>query len=271
MSTAPSPRRRSVTGAFRDVSVAWKLRIVAVVVCTLLAAVGLIGLLYLGSSQDRLDALYSRNLLSVQSLGAMSADYKQIRIEVRGLALAQTDADAATAASRITDALKTLDETWQTFLTRSADPAGKPDRAGFEAAWADYQKALNEQVIPAGRARNLAEFNRLQREVIEPIAARIATSLDNLIEQQNTAAEAALDQSRSEYGDARLLLLGPDEPLSVCIARKSALTASGPSGADSSSSSPSSKSCTSSRASVMNVSSASRMSSSFTPPPPDQG
>ncbi|MGI5240887.1 methyl-accepting chemotaxis protein [Dactylosporangium sp. CA-139066] len=208
MTTAPSPRRRSVTAVFRDVSVAWKLRIVAVVVCALLAAVGLIGLLYLGSSQTRLDELYNRNLRAVQNLGEAQADYRQLRFDVRGLALAQGDSEQAAAAQRIADATKGLDDSWKGFVAHNDDAATRQSRADFESAWSDYQKILNGKMIPAARAGNIVEFNRITREEVEPIVQRIDAAVQSLVAQQDTAAKAALDVSRSNYNSARLLLIG---------------------------------------------------------------
>ncbi|WP_433605360.1 methyl-accepting chemotaxis protein [Dactylosporangium sp. CA-139114] len=197
----------SIGSAFRNVSVAWKLRIVAIVVCALLAAVGLIGLFYLGSSQDRLNALYHRNLQSVQLLDDVAGDYLQVRFQVRGLALAQGDTETAAAEQKITEAVAGLNQSWQAYVARNADAASKADRAAFEAAWSDYQKVLNGKSIPTARANNYVEYNRISREEVDPIAQHLATAIGSLVQRQNAAAQAALDESKRDYGTARLLLL----------------------------------------------------------------
>ncbi|MFI5910600.1 methyl-accepting chemotaxis protein [Dactylosporangium sp. NPDC051541] len=208
MSTATVPHRRSFGSAFRNVSVAWKLRTVAIVVCALLAGVGLIGLLYLGNSQDRLNSLYNRNLQSVQILDDVANDYLQVRFSVRGLALAQGDAEAAAAEQKITDAVSGLNESWKAYVGRDSDAAGKTDRAAFEAAWTDYQKILNGKSIPAARASNYVEYNRISREEVDPVAQRLTATLGSLVARQNTAAKGALEESKRDYDTARLLLLG---------------------------------------------------------------
>ncbi|WP_433046881.1 methyl-accepting chemotaxis protein [Dactylosporangium sp. CS-033363] len=197
----------SVGSAFRNVSVAWKLRIVAVVVCALLATVGLIGLLYLGNSQDRLDSLYNRNLQSVHMLDGVSSDYLNVRFQVRGLALAQSDEDADAAEGKVGDAVRGLSASWQAFAAKNTDAANRADRATFEAAWTDYQKVLNNKSVPAARAKNYAEYNRISKEEVEPIAQRLGGAIDSLVARQNAAAKQALQDSTDDYGTARLLLL----------------------------------------------------------------
>ncbi|UWZ39964.1 methyl-accepting chemotaxis protein [Dactylosporangium roseum] len=208
MTTATSPRRRSMMSAFRDLSVAWKLRIVAIVVCALLAAVGVIGLLYLGNSQDRLDALYNQNLRSVQVLDDVAGDYKEVRLQSRALALAQTDAEKETATKGVENAVAGLEESWKDFTTRTDGADTEQDRSTFSAAWTTYKQILTSKSIPAARASNYVEYNRISREEVEPVAGRIAMSLDNLVQRENRAAKSALDASAADYRTARLLLLG---------------------------------------------------------------
>ncbi|MER7008838.1 methyl-accepting chemotaxis protein [Dactylosporangium sp. NPDC000555] len=207
MSTATSPRRRSVRSAFRDLSVAWKLRVVAIVVCALLAAVGLIGLLYLGNSQDRLESLYERNLRSIQLLDMVATDYKEIRLQARGLALAQSPAENDAAVGRVDAAVRALDESWKAFVASGADAASQSGRDGFTAAWADYRKVLEDKAKPAARANNYQEYNRISREEVDPIAARISDALSGLVDLERAAAQAALAASSSDYGTAQLLLI----------------------------------------------------------------
>ncbi|MFB9185563.1 methyl-accepting chemotaxis protein [Dactylosporangium sucinum] len=208
MSTATMPSRRSFTSAFRDLSVAWKLRVVAIVVCVLLAAVGAIGLLYLGNSQDRQSQLYHQNLRSVQLLDGVALDYKEIRFQMRGLALAQSDADTARATQLVQEAIAGLEQSWKSFTEAATDTDGRADRDAFASAFGSYQRILTGKSIPAATANNYQEYNRISREEVDPVSDQISSALGKLVERENVEARKALDASASEYQTAQVLLLG---------------------------------------------------------------
>src|SRR5688572_24133813 len=132
-------RRHRSGFAFRDLPIAWKLRGLAVMVCALLLTIGLVGIVQLGSTQERLAQLYHANLHDVRMLGDVRAGYRTVRLEMRGLALAQ-DAAGTTAATRLLDtAIAALDEDWATLAAGRTIDAGSHEQE-FATSWATYKK-----------------------------------------------------------------------------------------------------------------------------------
>src|SRR5689334_11267146 len=93
---------------FRNLSVAWKLRCMAIVTCVLLLAMGAVAVYQLSQSQNRLQSMYSTNLQNTKALDNTSISYRDVRLALRALALAQTAADTDSATTRLQGAFNSL-------------------------------------------------------------------------------------------------------------------------------------------------------------------
>src|SRR5690348_10709626 len=102
--------------AFRNLSVAWKLRCMAVVTCVLLLVMGAFGVYQLSQAQDRLQEMYKTNLEGTKALDNTAASFLQLRLAVRTVAMAQNAADTQTATGQVQDAFGTLDDNWKTVI-----------------------------------------------------------------------------------------------------------------------------------------------------------
>ncbi|MFC7534209.1 methyl-accepting chemotaxis protein [Actinoplanes sp. GCM10030250] len=201
----PSETRHQRGGlGLRDMPIAWKLRGLAGVVCVLLVVIGSVGIFQLGRTQDRLEHLYSSNLHDVRLLGEIATNYKEVRFQMRGVALAGS-ADAAEEAIRTLDtAMTSLDQAWASFATGDQ---GDPDQEAFLASWNTYKKLANDKLKPLASANRLAEFNEVSRTEVNPVSDAINTAVDNLITKDDAAAKTSLDESADAYSTARLLMI----------------------------------------------------------------
>jgi methyl-accepting chemotaxis protein len=201
--TDSAEARHHGRSGFRDLPIAWKLRGLASVVCALLVAVGLVGIFQLGSTQDRLSHLYNRNLHDVRLLGEVATDYKDVRLQMRAVALASsTEIDAVLTA--LDSSITTLDQAWGTFSTGASSDT---DQQTFVSAWASYKKLATEKLRPLAMANRIPEFNQVVSTQVNPVATAIDTALNNLIDKDDTAAKASLDSSASAYSKARTILI----------------------------------------------------------------
>jgi methyl-accepting chemotaxis protein len=199
--------RRSIGSAFRDLPIAWKLRSLAAVVTALLLAVGLYGIYLVGQTQDRLRSLYEVNMHSVVVLDGVALDYKNVRFEMRGLAIASTPETNAAATRKLQDAMGQLDSQWAEFLKTGTDDVAA-DRDAFNTAWQSYKALAQEQLVPLATANNLAEFSRVSGERATPISETIDKSIANLIANEESEAKGSLDASASAYSTSRIVLFG---------------------------------------------------------------
>ena len=191
---------------FRHLSVAWKLRWMSVITCVLLVAMGLFGVLQLGSAQDRLTTMYHVHLRNSTALDDVAIAYRDVRIAIRSLALAQTKVDADSLNTKVQNSLSQLGDTWDG--AKSLDLAGSPsDQDNIDHAVTSYAALARTKLIPAAAARNYVAFNQITASQVNPIAAVLDDNLNRLLLAESNAAQDSLKQSASAYGTARILMI----------------------------------------------------------------
>ena len=194
------------TFGFRNLSVAWKLRSMAIVTCVLLLVMGGVGIYQLSNAQDRLTSMYDTNLQNTKALDNTSIAYRDVRLAMRALALAQTEADNNTATTKVQDSLAALTATWQKVTT--LDLSGSDtDRDAVTKAFSDYGTVAQNQLIPVARASNFPEFNRIQTTIVNPIAATIDDNLGSLLQAESSAAQTSIKSSSDAYDSARITMI----------------------------------------------------------------
>ncbi|GAA0939814.1 methyl-accepting chemotaxis protein [Virgisporangium aurantiacum] len=198
--------RGGIGATFRNLPIAWKLRGLAAVVSVLLLGVGLYGIFLVGQTQDRLEALYHENLRSIQVLDSVALNYKTVRFEMRGLAIATTPEETSAATKKLQDAITNLDKTWTGFQETGIDAELAAERDSFNEAWDGYKALATEQLIPLITARNLEEFNKVVAARVTPLSTAIDTALDGLVAHEESSAVKSLDTSASAYKTSRIVL-----------------------------------------------------------------
>ncbi|MDY7086955.1 MAG: methyl-accepting chemotaxis protein [Actinomycetota bacterium] len=184
--------------------IAWKLRGLAGVVCVLLIAIGLVGMVQLGKTQDRLANLYGNNLHDVRILGEVAADYNEVRVQLRRVAMARAGTETETALGGLDSSIAKLDEVWGSFSTATPTDSDEKD---FLTAWTTYKKLVSEKLKPLAVASRLPEFNQVANAEVNPVSDTISTAVNNLITQNDAAAKRSLDNSADAYSTARLMLI----------------------------------------------------------------
>ena len=198
--------RGGIGATFRNLPIAWKLRGLAAVVSVLLLGVGLYGIFLVGQTQDRLEGLYHENLRSVEVLDGVALNYRTVRFEMRGTAIAQTEEENNTAAKKLQDAMETLDRTWESYLAMGSGSDVAAARDSFTHAWEAYQALANDELIPLAKTNHLAEFNKVSGAKATPISDTIDKALGDLVAHEESAAVKSLDTSASAYKTSRIVL-----------------------------------------------------------------
>jgi len=198
--------RRSSGFAFKNLPVAWKLRALAVLVSVLLLAVGVLGLVQLGSTQDRLESLYAKNLHTIQLINNVSERVADVRRNLLNLAVAQTPQENQQQKAVVEQSLADTNAAWGTF-TATEVGTGADERAAFVTAFRAYQKALVDRAIPLAAANRYTEFLAYRKATTNPLANALVEALDELVALQDADAKATLDKSADAYKTARILTI----------------------------------------------------------------
>ena len=206
MAETSAGRNRSRAAGFRDLPVAWKLRSLAALSCVLLLAVGVLGLVQVGSTQQRLKDIYYENLQPVQIADSAALDFKEARRQLLALALAQTPAERQLSLAGIQTASDSVDKDWAKFIAATTYGAAR-DRNSFVTAWEGYKKVMTDQLIPLARANEYEKFNAVRKAQATQYSSTIGTALGNIVKAVALEGKKSLDKSASAYRTARFVLV----------------------------------------------------------------
>jgi methyl-accepting chemotaxis protein len=207
MADPTNPRQPSTGFGFKNLSVAWKLRWSGLITCALLLIMGVFGVIQLRNTQDRLNAMYHVHLRNSSTLDGVAITYRDVRISIRGVALAQTKTETSTASAKAQDALSKLATAWQKASALNLAGSGS-DRDSLDNSFSSYDTVARNKLIPAAVANNFAEFNRVTANEVTPLSNAIDDSMARLLGAESTAAEDSLNASSAAYNTARVMMIG---------------------------------------------------------------
>ena len=190
---------------FRDIRISAKLSVLVSVMCSLLLAVGLMGVLQLGTAQDRLKGMYRDSLQAILWLGVVSTDYQAMRAETTNLALLGAKGhDAAVAAVQALDA--DIAANWSAYT--ATDMTGREaGRDSFNAAWDSYRNVRDAQLLPLAGQGRVAEYIAVRKAKILLLGRQVEAALDDLRKIEQGAAQRSLDDAQHAYDTARAFIL----------------------------------------------------------------
>ena len=163
MPTAP----RRTGGLLRNLQVSQKLFAGFGVLCLLVVAVGLAGLLELSQAGRRLDHMYEQNLLSTARLGDIRADVHESTSLTSKLILRSALTDVSSVQTAIQQLDTDIDKAWAAYTSL---PGAVADRDAFTATLAEYRKARDEQLVPAAATTGRGKVSWANEVVIEASA-----------------------------------------------------------------------------------------------------
>jgi methyl-accepting chemotaxis protein len=196
----------SLSSRFRDLRVSAKLLVLVSVICSLLLAVGLVGVLQLGTAQDRLKVMYRDSLQAILWLGIIATDYQAMRVEMTNLAVAgaQGREQAITAVQSLDDDIA---NNWSAYT--ATDMTGREGpRDSFNTAYDEFRRIRDEQLMPLATQNRIAEYTAIRREKILPLAKQMETALVDLRSIEKNVAQRSLDEAQQAYVTARATIVG---------------------------------------------------------------
>ncbi|WP_432561027.1 methyl-accepting chemotaxis protein [Kineococcus sp. SYSU DK003] len=175
------------------------------VVCLLLAAVVVLGVVRLGHSQQNLERMSTAGLASVDSINAVENAYTRIVLDITGLALVSDPQlkQLNTDSLAVDDAA--LEAAWQRYQA-SSPSAPAADRAEVERLMAKYTE-VRRPAIAFANANDQAGFLANSGDLMTTHQT-LTAKLDEINEVEQVAATAMAEQGRDAYREAVLVLVG---------------------------------------------------------------
>ncbi|WP_433796380.1 methyl-accepting chemotaxis protein [Actinoplanes sp. CA-252034] len=184
LTDAAAPRIAQRRG-FADLSV--KIKVLAAVSVGVLAAmvVGVVGLKALSSTSASAQLIYTSNVASIKAISRVDAVIRQARLDAVNQALAQ---DAASTA-KFTEAFNAAADSFDDAITayRNSMPAGDPTVIDtLQKNWDAYIELARTKLLVSGKAKNIAEWQKVRDTEGAPLLAAMREATDTL-----TATETA--------------------------------------------------------------------------------
>ncbi|MBC3762678.1 methyl-accepting chemotaxis protein [Quadrisphaera oryzae] len=189
----------------RDLKVATKLFAAFGVVCVLLLVVLSIGALRLSQAQERLDAMYSGNLVSLEALAATRLDIQLLRQDTSraqaGMNDPQTmklalDGNAEHEAALLAD--------WQRYDGGRTGASAAQRATAWDAVgrWREARKAL----FTYTQAKDNAGYVKQRDEVVTPLTKTVSEQMDGLYTAELDSGAAAAAAGHRAFRTAMVLM-----------------------------------------------------------------
>jgi methyl-accepting chemotaxis protein len=205
--TAPVGGRPPRGSMLRNLQVAQKLLVSFGVLCLLLIAVGVTGLVEVNRAGQRMDRMYQQNLQATALIGQIRAKTQEATAMSAKLILRSPITDVASVESSIAQLDQDIDRTWERYARIAADGT-RNDRDIFVSSLGDYRKARSERLVPAARTNDLLGYLGAHNSYIDPLTRGLTGSLTNLAKAEDTAAQQQRAAAARSEDNARLLTGG---------------------------------------------------------------
>ena len=145
------------------------------------------------------EALYSRGLLPVEQLSDVRDDISTLRVAVLNHAISEDPATKARYEQAVSDGASRFTTDLDTYAANSIDPARVEQ---LRAVFGQYRDAIDNQLLPASRAGDLAAVARIRDQVTAPLADQEFRLIDQLGQTERQAALHRRDDVRRAYASS---------------------------------------------------------------------
>jgi methyl-accepting chemotaxis protein len=177
------------------------------VLCLLMIAVGVTGLVGLDRSGQRLDRMYQRNLHATALIGEIRAKVQEATSMTAKLILHSPITDVGSIESSIAQLDAEIDKIWTEYAALTADGT-QNDRDIFVSSLGNYREARATKLVPAARDDDMTGFLGAQNAYIDPLTRGITVSLNNLAKAEDQAAQQQRDAAAASESTARMVTIG---------------------------------------------------------------
>jgi methyl-accepting chemotaxis protein len=201
---AGRPPRTRRGGLLRNLQVSQKLLVSFGVLCLLLIAVGVTGLVEVNRAGQRMDRMYQQNLHATALIGEIRAKVQEATAMSAKLILRSAVTDVSSVESSIAQLDTQIDKTWAQYATIAAATT-ETDRGIFLDLLADYREARSTRLVPAARNDDLLAYLGALNSYIDPLTRGITVSLNNLAKAEDQAAQQQRAAAARSENTARIL------------------------------------------------------------------
>ncbi len=190
---------------FGDRKVNTKILAAVGVVAIIASSIGLFAIMKLATVNQSATTIYRQGMLPVTSLTAIRGHVFQVRLDVANQAISTTKDDKAKyeEAVRVDDAA--VDAAVADYQKLATQPKAVDE---VVAQLTKYRVIRDEQLLPAGRASNMAQWSQVRDTVAAPIITKMMDGIQTLVDEGKANAAAQANAATNTYQSARSITLG---------------------------------------------------------------
>lgn len=177
-----------------------------VLVAAILAGIGVYSISNLSMMNDKLQDIYSNNLISVRDLSAAQISYEQLQTTVRNVANATTKAEKDKAGENIDELRKDIETKAASYAATTLTPPEQAELKVFNTVFPEYSKVF-DRAYQLAMSENRDEFNRLRDGELSAAGRKVRDSLSKLIDINVNIAENSNIETGKAYASARTITI----------------------------------------------------------------
>ncbi|MFB5269053.1 methyl-accepting chemotaxis protein [Paenibacillus enshidis] len=189
---------------YKNLKTATKIITSFLMVCLILGAYGVYSVSSLNNMNNKMTEMYNNNLISVRNLSAADGSFQSIRVNVRDISTAPTQAEKQELSANLDKTLQTFNDRVDAYRPVSFTPEEKELLAQFDQLMAEYIKYL-EQAKLLAMDGDAARFNEFKDGTLKVSGNQVISTLQKLIEINVSYAQDTKNQSDQAYQSALVL------------------------------------------------------------------
>ncbi|MFG1607625.1 methyl-accepting chemotaxis protein [Actinoplanes sp. NPDC049265] len=202
---AGAGRRRGVlTRLIADRRIGTKINAAVSLMALVATAVGVLAIVRMAQMSEAADDLYQMGVRPIQEIDKVKLDMDVTRRNVLNFAISRSPENQAKYEKAIAanDASFAADLKSYRDLTRESVAADQ-----LAAAWTEYQKLRDSDLMPAARARDFDAFEKARDTITQPAADKASAVARQLSERANADASARRQKAADAYHSSRTAII----------------------------------------------------------------
>ena len=207
MSEGPRGRRSPLVW-FRNRGVRVQILSSVLVASLVGVAVGVLGIVALGRTNDATEEMYEDNFLALVDAAALRRATTELRLAVANQAASLNDATREKYEAMVDTSEAEIATLVESYAAHDLGPIRREALAQYRAGLDAYLTVVDDELLPAGRAGNMEEWAYVRDTEATPIIDDMMAALMTMVDREKTDAEETVAAAESAFTANRLQVIG---------------------------------------------------------------
>jgi methyl-accepting chemotaxis protein len=188
----------------RNLNLRTKIMVIGAVLAICAIGTGVLALARMSEMNQGSEQLYTSGLVPLRLIGQVREDIDDSRRDVLNHAMSSTTENMAKYDKALADDYAAFDRDLAEY---AKEPASGQLVDQLREAFTAYKKAVDEQLLPAGRAHDTAKMEQIRDQVTSPLAEKTEAIGEQIIDAETAEAERLKNATATTYSSSRTLVI----------------------------------------------------------------